>query len=1184
MRLDASRKTCLQCKETDFGPGTLFRGEKTSCAVCDRYCRKMHCKLVAVKDLPHKYLLVANESLLNCAAVRDEFFNYPGDHRNVLDGHVLARQGFQPDAPHHLRVCQECLNSLLKDKMPEAALANGLWLGDFPDHLRGATFVEMMAASPVRISGMVLALDELKVGNVRGSAKSLMRGTFTFYMQDAYGVQLRLPACDTDIAGSFTCALVGAKPSVGQLRKLFGARRKMVEDLLAFQLDKDNQLVGVHQLAQEAQLSAENLDTYKDDGSIPKAIFDALLPVNDSTNAYANARSTHAHGNREPDDHEDGPAPPAAADHADDGAGATPPFIIETNAIMPSGDDLAVSSHAKPGRLRTLGVVLNSRHGGRPSAATAASGDASLPQMAAAQARAAAGQPPDGTQNALVLTHSGQMVSDFHNPGLFVGAYFDLFPHGVGGHLDKRTRPLDLKRWAQILLRRRDARFRKSRTFLYCVCALIFRREAISNARWKLRGRVPRDVASRIAGVTAQDLRAVAAEMETGSSGFSALADRPGIRDLIKNMEFVHAGASWTIYNKRSTRMIAISFIMQMGQPLFWLTINPADVNSPIVMVLAGVELDVTSRLKADFPAYADKLRFVANDPVASADFFHATIDAVLTCLLRFGACDGDGGVLGRVKGYVGMTEEQKRLTLHCHLLVWVYGYNDFASFRELMDKTPTRYFELAEYLDKVIFNQIATLSDINHVMRGVQPSPEVETDVPAPPPDQLMRPAKERMAVPPPSSCFPRDGQPRNNVHDDKYAHLMYLDLAGLTGGANLHKCQATCRKFNHGDSCRFGFGDKGKPLVQKTVVQRGRCVFDTDGNMTINGIVYSWSSAKDAAAAASNEAFRAAFDASIAHLVNDNGLPDPLSDRFTAELRRLHSHINSFNPVIQFAIRSNMDLKILLRDSDAKGLLFYILNYSTKTEQNLDVLLPLLAPVAERIREQSDGAPEKELAVRLVRSCLCKQLSSLSIGGPAAASKVFDLPDHRISHPTVPCSMSPLLTWATSRDGPLDGEVDRVDDSSDDDDQNDSDVEESIIITPFKGKLTVAQRVYLLYLKRCDPNDTTNPVHGMSYVVWHKLVRLERCLPGRNHPAPTDRSDDDSESSGDDEPSDADDIGDDDSNGDDVPATRRPARGRPRANRLRFVGDFKNKWHQVPRFHFCSTLHFPSYIVLAC
>ncbi|CAN0441545.1 unnamed protein product, partial [Ectocarpus fasciculatus] len=111
---------------------------------------------------------------------------------------------------------------------------------------------------------------------------------------------------------------------------------------------------------------------------------------------------------------------------------------------------------------------------------------------------------------------------------------------------------------------------------------------------------------------------------------------------------------------------------------------------------------------------------------------------------------------------------------------------------------------------------------------------------------------------------------------------------------------------------------------------------------------------------------------------------------------IRRLHSHINSFNPVIQFAIRSNMDLKVLLRDSDAKGILFYILNYSTKTEQSLDVLLPFLVPVVERIRNEADGTDNKELAMRLVRSCLCKQLSSLNIGGPAAASKVLDMPDH--------------------------------------------------------------------------------------------------------------------------------------------------------------------------------------------
>ncbi|CAN0398742.1 unnamed protein product, partial [Ascophyllum nodosum] len=102
----------------------------------------------------------------------------------------------------------------------------------------------------------------------------------------------------------------------------------------------------------------------------------------------------------------------------------------------------------------------------------------------------------------MVVTHIGNLVSDFYDNGLFVGAYFNLFPHGLGGHLDVRRRPISFKEWAQILLRRRDARFRKDRTFLFCVCALIFRREAINNARWKITGGVPRSVAQQLASVT----------------------------------------------------------------------------------------------------------------------------------------------------------------------------------------------------------------------------------------------------------------------------------------------------------------------------------------------------------------------------------------------------------------------------------------------------------------------------------------------------------------------------------------------------------------------------------------------------------------------------------------------------------------------------------------------------------
>ena len=70
-------------------------------------------------------------------------------------------------------------------------------------------------------------------------------------------------------------------------------------------------------------------------------------------------------------------------------------------------------------------------------------------------------------------------------------------------------------------------------------------------------------------------------------------------------------------------------------------------------------------------------------------------------------------------------------------------------------------------------------------------------------------------------------------------------------------------------------------------------------------------------------------------------------------------------------------------------------------------------------------EGRRRRDVAVRLVRSCLCQQLSILSIGGPGAASKIFDLPDAKLAHPTVRCPVGPFLSWASSEDSSLDDDV---------------------------------------------------------------------------------------------------------------------------------------------------------------
>ncbi|CAM9448609.1 unnamed protein product, partial [Sphacelaria rigidula] len=153
--------------------------------------------------------------------------------------------------------------------MSFAALVNGLWVGDFPDHLADSTWVELAAASPGRTSGMVFSSEKLKVGNIPRSAQRMMRGTFTFFFQDAFGVEAALPSCDADIAGSTTVALVGHRPTRAQLRKRFGARRGRIVALMDFQRDVHNRLAGKPALFHRAKESSENLETFPLDGGVP---------------------------------------------------------------------------------------------------------------------------------------------------------------------------------------------------------------------------------------------------------------------------------------------------------------------------------------------------------------------------------------------------------------------------------------------------------------------------------------------------------------------------------------------------------------------------------------------------------------------------------------------------------------------------------------------------------------------------------------------------------------------------------------------------------------------------------------------------------------------------------------------------------------------------------------------------
>ncbi|CAM9864610.1 unnamed protein product, partial [Laminaria digitata] len=94
-------------------------------------------------------------------------------------------------------------------------------------------------------------------------------------------------------------------------------------------------------------------------------------------------------------------------------------------------------------------------------------------------------------------------------------------------------------------------------------------------------------------------------------------------------------------------------------------------------------------------------------------------------------------------------------------------------------------------------------------------------------------------------------------------------------------------------------------------------------------------------------------------------------------------------------------------------------------------------------------------------------------------------------------------------------------------------------------------------LYIRRCRAEHTSHPYHGMSYVVWTRLVRLEKAAPAMiSKGASPDESDD--------EGSDGESI--DDVCGPPPPAKRQKAGRRP-ATRHDFVGLPKVGKQQVTR-----------------
>ena len=267
------------------------------------------------------------------------------------------------------------------------------------------------------------------------------------------------------------------------------------------------------------------------------------------------------------------------------------------------------------------------------------------------------------TENVYLIPHSSKSVSEYFNPKLLAGLYPTLFCYGVGAPEDQ-SRPVKvhLREHIRYLLSYDDRRFETNHSFIFVVFNLLQRRDACFHAQLIALRPYFRTSADEIQSLSSKDIE-VALENSVNRT-YNTESNRT-LHKLLQHIKTIGGRVEGSAYSRTALRTRIHALIYNQGLPSIFLTVNPADIHSPVALYFAGIKLDLDHiRIEQMLDTYR-RAEIIASHPVATAKYFHLLISNILTTMIS-------GGILGPIKAYFGTVESQGRGSLHLHLLIWL--------------------------------------------------------------------------------------------------------------------------------------------------------------------------------------------------------------------------------------------------------------------------------------------------------------------------------------------------------------------------------------------------------------------------------------------------------------------------------------------------------------------------------
>jgi len=645
-----------------------------------------------------------------------------------------------------LRVCKACRDAVFKGRMPKFALANWLYYGynslpvDVMNAFKASSIFERMLIARARFNSIccrfstqesLLTDGEARVRDVLGNVRKGVRGNIIVSPLDTVKMNSVIPPGPSSIKDTMCTVFVGKQ--IPDKNTIHGyspvlVRRSRVKLLIHFLLSNNPYYMPDNTFS----FSPDNLDALlatEEEEAIPNSVYVGLIDTNDALEASI---SDYTDRN-------------AATDSSHDDE-----LLIE-NVGYTDGDDTPANYRAMKAS------ALEHCISGKPFIA---SGRGSMP------------------------------IPDFNNPSILTWLFPHLDPWGIGGfHHPRRKISISMEDQLSHMLRVYHSPAQQDPEFAFVFFNVVRKALVSRSMRFSVPLLMHRSLVSELLNIRPEVLEKLNKACQIDPLYKPVHDDELKAFKLLSSLGMAARHVPGSNGYKVAMRNEIRALINSLGAPVLFITLNPSDVDNPIVRLMVGEEIDLEDVNRGEDLSEWQRKVLAAQNPAACALFFDLIITKFIRIILRYNR--DEVGAFGRCTAYYGTVEAQGKGTLHCHMLIWLDGHLSPHRLRDKMISSleyKTKYISWLESIIKCEFPR-------QHDTRGLYTTRHRAKD----------RGVDHPGAIPAPSlSRHSGDLESFWSAYHDYVDNLLYE--------YNWHEHQATCWKMlKRGEeksdaNCRMG------------------------------------------------------------------------------------------------------------------------------------------------------------------------------------------------------------------------------------------------------------------------------------------------------------------------------------------------------------------------------------------